>query len=146
MYFPIHSIKSGLSKTVPYVRLIDSTCNLGLRLSGINISSEEKIKLIRTIFKTGQRHIEVGVVGNLENTKHVIQSLKDDFYGEKILSGIACTKNQTQELISCGGDELILPISLDNNINRHFVETSYKSYENITNLCYKHNINVSYYL
>lgn len=144
MYFPIHYIKSGLynaSKTVPYVRLIDSTCNLGLRLAGMNISSEEKIKLIRTIFKTGQRHIEVGVVGNLENTKNVIQSLKDDFYGEKIVSGIAYSENQTKELISCGGDEIILPVFITSNGLEGNV-ISYKEYEHITNLCYKHNLKV----
>ena len=144
MYFPSHYVKSGLynvSKKVPYIRLIDSTCNLGLRLAGMNISSEEKMKLIRTIFKTGQRHIEVGVVGKLGNTKNVIQSLKDDFYGEKILSCTAYSTSQTKELISCGGDELILPISITtNNLESNVI--SFKEYEHIINLCNEYNIKV----
>ena len=109
------SLLNLVSRSCSQISLIDSTCNLGFRLSGINMNIIDKTKIIQNILKTGQRNIEVGVIGNLQNTNKIIYSLKDYFYGDKILSGVSYSKSQAQELISCGGDEIIIPFSLNTN-------------------------------
>jgi hypothetical protein len=133
------SLLNFVSRSCSQISLIDSTCNLGFRLSGMNLNIIDKTKIIQNIFKTGQRNIEVGVIGNLQNTNKIIYSLKDDFYGDKILSGVSYSKSQAQELISCGGDEIIIPFSL-NTFSTNNMSIYLKECESQIDLCNNKNI------
>ena len=124
----------------PFVILIDSTINLGLSSSMYHLPLDVRSTLVKNVLNSGITHVEVGdmkCTRQLHDTKNILFENRDILYDVKTLSASIHSISDINKLVSNGGDEIILNININNDIDYIYMSkiVNYAKFKNLKIRC-----------